>query len=143
MTISSLNLSAQDTLRGKLGIPPIQGKETTGVGHIHDTIFIQYEASSKKLITEKYLLHLRNKAVILSSVGSGCIPIGACLLVRAPAISGDPSISYLAGGTMLLFAGVGISLAGVGSWIFYGVKRHKFKKQQEEDDLHPHFNRGN
>jgi hypothetical protein len=140
LILGSLGLSAQDTIPAPA---PGQGKGKVEYDrHVHDTIYIRDGVSSKKPITERYLLHLRNKAIILSSVGGGLIIGGTSLVVAGNRqdASGDNVVSHIAGGSLLIVAGGGITLAGVGTWIYYGVKRHKFK-QQELDGTRPYYQR--
>ena len=130
LTMSTLGLSAQDTIPAKYLTPPGRSKETSYDGHIHDTVYV---VQSQNLISEKRVLHIRNAGIVLSSVGGGFMVGGAGLIIGGtrPNISENSAIATVVSGGLLIGAGFWVSVAGAGTWIAYAVKHHQYKKQQE------------
>ena len=131
LAISSLCLSAQDTIPAKHLTPPEHSKETTyGGEHIHDTVYV---IRPQNFISESRVLHIRNAGIVLSSVGGGFMLGGVGLILGGtrPGISENSAIGTVVGGGMLIGAGFWVSVAGAGKWIAYAVRHHQYKKQEE------------
>ena len=136
LTISSLGLSAQDTIPAKHLTPSEQSKAAaTDGGRIHDTFYV---IRPQNLISGKRVRHIRNAAIVLSSVGGGFTIGGIGLVVGGirPAVSDNTNLSIAVVGASLIYGGIWVNLTGIGTWIAYGVKHHKYKKQLEY--LEPH-----
>jgi hypothetical protein len=71
----------------------------------------------------------RNTAIALSSAGFALHAVGIGLLVDATAKPYDNQIEKLAGGTIMIMGGTGLSIGSMVLWIKYAVKRDRYKNQ--------------